>query len=170
MDWTNSRPLRSGPGRALAAEMSDSPPDTAYSLAVGALDLLKDMSAPAPHDSREVVDALLASYLRGLAAAAIVADAANEVRRWSGPQEFAVGAREVEFLRPDTVLLGTLMLALAAVGNAIDLLPAWASHDAAPRVPDDQLGVLTQMQWALATAAQARMTQVSERAEEVSGF
>ncbi|MFC4328267.1 hypothetical protein ACFPC0_10565 [Streptomyces andamanensis] len=170
MDWNEARPLRTGPGRALALEMNNSP-QRAYALAVGALEQLNGLGAPNPQESAETMERALLAYLRGLAAAAIVADAACGTRQWTGAFDFAVNGGEVrEFLPPDAALLGTLMVALSAVGHAMDLLPVLAAHDAAPRVPVGQAGVLKQMQMMIATASQRRMDHVSERAEEASGI
>lgn len=170
MDWNTSAPLRTGPGRALAVELVDAGrPDRVHALVVGALDALNALERPRRLAGREGVEIELRVYLRGLAAAAIVADHATGSRLWTSAADFAVHGDQVEFLAPESVTLGTLSLALAAAGHAMDLTPAWEAHPAAPPAPFGHHTVLVDVQRALAQGAQARMTQVSDRAEDLYG-
>lgn len=169
LDWNDSRPLKSGPGHALALELVDQPTTTAYTLVLSALESLADLGTPQPYARPGSVEFMLVGYLRGLAAAAIVADIANGTEEWTSARDYALHGRRAEFLPPDTVLLGTLTMAMTAVGRAMELLPVWESHAVAPPVPGGHRAVVEQIQRALAQATQARMDQVSDRAEDVSG-
>lgn len=170
MDWNSASPLRTGPGRALAMELVDAGRQgQVHALVVGALDGLNALECPAPQAARENVEVRLRVYLRGLAAAAIVADHVSGSRLWTSAADYAVRGEQVEFLEPESVTLGTLSLALAAAGHAMDLTPAWEAHPAAPPLPLGHHTVLVEVQQALALGAQARMTQVSNRAEDLYG-
>lgn len=165
MQWTEARPLRTGPGRALATAMNDTP-GQAYLLAAGALDQATQVYVPAAHAPAEALVLPLTDYLAGVAAAAVVADVATGRRDWTGARDFAVNGNEVTFLPPEAVLLGTLTLALTAASRAVDLLPAWEAHPGV-QVPGEFRSVLGQVQRSLAEVTQARMTLMAERAEDV---
>lgn len=172
IEWNDPRPLKSGPGLALAMELVDQPKGAAYGLVVAALDALAHSATPAPGDQPEHVEHMLIVYLRGVAAAAIVADAAAGERRWTTARDYALRGEEVEFLPPNVVLLGTLTLALTAIGRAWEVIPAWEGvlHWEHPlSVPFGHAPTVDLIQRALAETTQARMAQVTERAEEVGG-
>lgn len=169
IEWNEARPLQTWPGAALARElMNEARPGARHTLLVGAMESLATLATPLAHDQSEHVDFLIRGYLRGLAAAAIVADLACLSRRWTGARDFALGGEEVEFLPPDAVMLGTLTLAMTAVGKAITMEEAWRDM---PRVhpPQEQGETMAAIQQALGRATQARMTQVAARAEEAIG-
>lgn len=169
MEWTDARPLKSGPGTALAMELVDQArAGGAYVLAVSAMESLADLGTPSPQARPEAVEFMLIGYLRGLAAAAIVADVARGAREWTGARDYALHGQEAQFLPPDTVLLGTLTVALTAVRRAVELAPVWEAHPAVP-VPEGHRAVVERIQQVLVEATQARMTQVSERAEDANG-
>lgn len=169
IEWTTARPLQTWAGETLARELTNqSRPGSRNMLIVGALESLATLGTPLHHDQADHVDFLLTGYLRGLAAAAIVADLARNTRDWTSARDYALGGEQVEFLPPDAVLLGTLTLALTAVGKAVQMADAWADM---PRVtvPEGQRETMEHIQRALAQATQARMNQVTERAEDVNG-
>ena len=168
-EWNDPRPLKNWAGEALAVELMNMPrPGSRHILLTGALETLATLGAPLRHEEAEHVDFLLMGYLNGLAAAAIVADVAGRTRHWTSARDFALGGREVEFLPPDGVLLGTLTLALTAVGKAISMADAWGDMPRV-KVPEGHRETMEAVQRALAQATQTRMTQVSNRAEDVNG-
>jgi hypothetical protein len=148
--------------------MMNDAPGHAYLLAAGALENASSLAAPPVTATAEEVEFALVGYLGGVAAAAIVLEAATGQREWTGAQDFAVNGGQVEFLPPEAVLLGTLMLAMTAINRAVDLVPVWEAHPAAPPVPAGHGEVVVQVQRALAQVTQARMTHVSERAEDAN--
>lgn len=168
MEWNDPRPLKSWPGDALATELADLKTGARYGVVMSALESLATLGTPYPEDRPEHVDHVLVVYLRGVAAAAIVADTACNTRHWTSAQDFALHGGQVDFLPPDAVLLGTLSLAMTAIGRAVDVFPAWEAHPGVA-VPFGHGVTVGMIQQALGTATQARMTQVTDRAEDVNG-
>jgi hypothetical protein len=172
LDWNNPRPLSSGPGRALATRMNDLP-GQAYLLLVGTLEQAGALAAPEPGVPYSIpadqTEDKLTVYLEGVAAAAIVADAATGRREWTGARDFAVNGDQVELLRPEAVLLGTLVLAYTAACRAVELAPVWEALPGVPPVPEGHAQVVAEVRQRLVEVTQARMTQVSDRAEDANG-
>lgn len=167
-EWNDARPLLTGPGRALAVMIADEMNRHAFMMVTGCLEGLSTQTEPRPQATAQETEIALSCYLAGVAAAAMVADAARGTREWTGAGDFTAGGEEVEFLAPETVLLGTLTLALTAVGRGLELAGAWAAQPGVT-VPAGHRETLKLIQQSLAQSAQARMTQVSERAEDVAG-
>lgn len=141
MTWTEARPLRTGPGRALAAEVSDRPAD-AHEIVTGALEKLHYIDCAASDMSAADDPAvLLDTYLRGSAAVAITVDAALGEREFTSAADYAVGGREVEFL-PTGATLGMLTVASSAMSQAPWVVKELARWWPEPEGHSDVLGAL----------------------------
>ena len=153
MSWTQARLLRTGPGHALATEIADSPLH-AHLLVTGALGMLIRWEEPeeegfAPEEMQQLLD----DYLRGMAAAAIVADTATNSKEFTGAEDFAVGGREGPLLDGGAITLGLVSQAASAAfaGKWVtDHLAAYTT----PTVLEDHRVQVRAVRAALATAAQ----------------
>lgn len=115
MEWNDSRPLRTGPGRALAMAAVDSPA-LAHEIVTGALEGLLYIDCTAADLTDDGAPVLLDLYLRGLAAAAIAVDAAGGERDFTSAADFALHGREVTFLETGATL-GMLTQASSALAQ-----------------------------------------------------
>jgi hypothetical protein len=155
MKWTQARPLRTAQGHALATEIADQPLH-GHPLVTGALAKLNGWEEPEGELAPEVAEVLLEDYLRGMAAVAIVADAAQGAQEFTGPEDFAVNGRAVGLLAATDISLGLLMQA----GSA-GFVSKWAAGHLEEftdqAVLDEHRACVRRVREALAAAAQRQL-------------
>jgi len=158
MTWKGNRPLESDEGRALATELIDSPQQAAL-VVRGALEAL---ATHPPHPQfrafgPEQAHELRAVYLRGLAAAAIVADVACAERAFTSVMDYSLHGEAVMFLPSDRVGLGLITQALNALENADSVVHHLALNAHTRPVPEGHERVLALVRGMLAQAARVRL-------------
>lgn len=153
--WYGKRPLESDAGRALAAEVLDNP-GHALTLVTGALEGMTGHEGASPA-TPEADAALRAVYLRGLAAAALVADAACGEQRFTSALDYAVGGDAVRFLRTEQVTLGLIMAAASAMTGARWMVRALADSPYGAPVPPGHGLVVEMVSQMLTQAARVRL-------------
>lgn len=155
MTWYGKRPLESDEARAMAAEVLDNPAH-ALTLVGGALEAMAAYEGTPPQTGEQDTE-LRGVYLRGLAAAAIVADAACGERRFTSALDYAVGGEPVRFLRTDQVALGLVMAAASAMTGARWMVRALAASPHGVPVPDGHGPVVEMVADMLTQAARVRL-------------
>lgn len=147
--WGNGRPLGTDPGRGLAAELADCRDGSqAESVASGAVYAL--LHVPEGLDGK----GLARVYLRGVAAAAVLAEHGRE-RRYTGARDYALRGREVDFLPGATPRVGLLSVALKAVQDS-----AWVRlvlREEGVAVPPCHVAALDEVIAALESRVRERM-------------
>lgn len=154
--WTQARPLRTEPGNALATEIAGGPALHAQLVVVGALDRLARWEDAEEDLPAELAAELLGDYLRAVAAAAIVADAATGRRQFTGPEDFAANGHAVTLLDQGAVTMGLLSQAVMAA-FASRWAPRHLARYACPQVLEEHDTCMRALCMALADAATARL-------------
>ncbi len=160
--WQEPKPLRTGPGQALAVEVTQaSSPEEAVLVVRGALGALADATDQRPAlTGPDEANALRDVYLRGLAAAAIIADGALGTRHFTHAIDFSVHARQADFLPPDALTLGLITQAAGAMFQGEWIIGELAARaDGPPPWPlsDDHPQTRRKVLEHLAHAARLRM-------------